>query len=213
MLRRLYDWTMAKATHPHAEWWLAAFAFAESSFFPIPPLPLLGLMCLAEPRKAVRFALITTIASVLGGLLGYAIGYFLYDTIGTTLINALGLTENFPRAACALRNYGAEIILVKGVTPIPYKLITITAGFIHLDLFTFIWASVVSRGALFLVVGTLFRIFGAPIKAFIDKYLVWVTGGFILVIIGGFFLASALTGGSSRSDACSGASAAVTTQS
>ena len=100
MLRRLYDWTMAKAAHPHAEWWLAAFSFVEASFFPIPPHPLLGLMCLAEPKKAIRFALIATLASVVGGLLGYAIGHFLYDTIGTQLLAVLGLTESFPRAAC-----------------------------------------------------------------------------------------------------------------
>ncbi|MEL0210767.1 MAG: DedA family protein, partial [Novosphingobium sp.] len=85
MLRRLYDWTMNKAAHPHAEWWLAWFACMEASFFPIPPHPLLGLMCLAEPRKAVRFAAVATVASVLGGLLGYAIGYGLYDTVGTQL--------------------------------------------------------------------------------------------------------------------------------
>lgn len=203
MLRRLYDWMMAKATHPHAAGWLAVFSFMESSFFPIPPHPMLGLMCLAEPQKAVRFAIITTLASVIGGLFGYAIGYFLYDSVGTTLLSWLGLTESFPQAACALREYGAEIILIKGATPIPFKLITITSGFIHLDLFTFIWASVASRALQFMAVGVLFRVFGAPIKAVIDKYLGWVTAAFLILLVGGFIAASMLSEGGHVSDACS----------
>ena len=203
MLRRLYDWTMAKAAHPHATWWLAAFAFMEASFFPVPPHPLLGLMCLAEPKKAIRFALIATVASVSGGLLGYAIGHFLYDSIGTSLLSALHLTHSFPPAACYLREYGAEIILVKGATPIPFKLITITAGFIGMNLVTFLWASIVSRGMMFLTVGVLFRIFGAPIKAFIDKYLGLVAIGFVALVVGGFLLVGMLGGGKSASDHCS----------
>src|SRR6478609_5078674 len=171
MLRKLYDWTLAKAAHPRAEWWLALFAFVEASFFPIPPHPLLGLMCLAEPRRAVRYALVATVASVLGGLLGYAIGHLLFDTVGQSLIDALGMHDSFPRAACYLREYGAEIIMVKGATPIPFKLLTITAGFIHMPLVPFVLASLVSRSISFLFVGVLFRLFGAPIKRFIDKYL------------------------------------------
>ena len=169
MLRRLYDWTMAKAAHPHAEWWLALFAFVEASFFPIPPHPLLGLMCLAEPKKAIRFALIATFASVAGGLLGYAIGHLLFDTVGTQLLALLGLSDSFPKAACYLREYGAEIIMIKGATPIPFKLLTLTAGFIAMPLVPFILASIVSRAISFMIVGVLFRLFGAPIKAFIDK--------------------------------------------
>ena len=163
MLRKLYDWTLHKAAHPHAEWWLAAFSFIEASFFPIPPHPLLGLMCLAEPGKAIRFAAIATISSVAGGLLGYAIGWGLYDTVGTELIAALGMTESFPVAACYLREYGAEIIMIKGATPIPFKLLTITAGFIQMNLASFIIASVVSRSISFMIVGVLFRLFGRPI--------------------------------------------------
>jgi membrane protein YqaA with SNARE-associated domain len=201
MLRRLYDWTMAKAADPRAEWWLALFAFVEASFFPIPPHPLLGIMCLAEPKKAIRFAVIATFASVLGGLLGYAIGHFLYDTIGTQLLALLGLTESFPRAACYLREYGAEIIMIKGATPIPFKLLTITAGFISMPLLTFIAASVVSRAISFMIVGVLFRLFGAPIKAFIDKYLGLATAGFVVVVIGGFIAATMLSGGSAEASA------------
>jgi membrane protein YqaA with SNARE-associated domain len=201
MLRRLYDWTMAKAAHPHAEWWLALFAFVEASFFPIPPHPLLGLMCLAEPKKAIRFALIATFASVAGGLLGYAIGHLLFDTIGTQLLALLGLTESFPKAACYLREYGAEIIMIKGATPIPFKLLTLTAGFIAMPLVPFILASIVSRAISFMIVGVLFRLFGAPIKAFIDKYLGLATAGFVAVVVGGFIAVAYLGGGTQELNA------------
>jgi membrane protein YqaA with SNARE-associated domain len=195
MLRKLYDWVLAKAAHPKAEWWLALFAFVEASFFPIPPHPLLGLMCLAEPRKAIRFAIIATLASVAGGMLGYAIGWGLYDTVGTQLLAVLGLTESFPVAACYLREYGVEILIVKGATPIPFKLLTITAGFIHMALIPFILASIVSRSISFMIVGVLFRLFGAPIKRFIDKYLGLVTVGFVVLVVGGFLALTFLEGG------------------
>jgi membrane protein YqaA with SNARE-associated domain len=203
MLRKLYDWTLHKAAHPHAEWWLAAFSFIEASFFPIPPHPLLGLMCLAEPGKAIRFSLIATVSSVAGGLLGYAIGWGLYDTVGTELIAALGMTESFPVAACYLREYGAEIIMIKGATPIPFKLLTITAGFIGMPLVPFILASVVSRSISFMIVGLLFRLFGAPIKRFIDKYLGLVTVGFVAAVLLGFVALAYVDGGdNAASDAC-----------
>jgi membrane protein YqaA with SNARE-associated domain len=201
MLRRLYDWTMAKAAHPHAEWWLALFAFVEASFFPIPPHPLLGLMCLAEPKKAVRFAVIATFASVAGGMLGYAIGHLLFDTVGTQLLALLGLSESFPKAACYLREFGAEIIMIKGATPIPFKLLTITAGFIAMPLVPFILASIVSRSISFMIVGVLFRMFGAPIKAFIDKYLGLATAGFVAVVVGGFIAVAYLGGDATETSA------------
>lgn len=195
MLRSLYDWTMAKAAHPHAVWWLAMFCFVEASFFPIPPHPLLGLMCLAEPRKAVKFAAVATFASVVGGLLGYAIGWGLYDTVGTQLLAWLGMTESFPVAACYLREYGAEIIMIKGATPIPFKLLTITAGFIHMALVPFILASIVSRSISFMIVGVLFRLFGASIKRFIDEYLGTATAIFLALLVGGFLAITLLSGG------------------
>jgi len=195
MLRKLYDWVLEKAAHPKAGWWLALFAFVEASFFPVPPHPLLGLMCLAEPRRAIRFAAVATLASVLGGLLGYAIGWGLYDTIGQWLLVKLGLAQSFPVAACYLREYGVEILIVKGATPIPFKLLTITAGFIHMPLVPFILASLVSRSISFMIVGVLFRLFGRPIKAFIDKYLGLVTVGFVVLVIGGFVLATMIEGG------------------
>ena len=206
MLRRLYEWTMAKAAHRHAEWWLALFAFVEASFFPIPPHPLLGIMCLAEPKKAVRFAAVATLASVAGGLLGYAIGYFLYDTLGTQILAALGLSQSFPRAACYLREYGAEIIMIKGATPIPFKLLTITAGFIAMPVWIFIGASIVSRSISFMIVGVLFRLFGAPIKAVIDRHLGKVTALFVLLVIAGFAAVTLLGGeGEETSHKCAAA--------
>lgn len=198
MLRRLYDWTMAKAAHPHAEWWLAAFAFMESSFFPIPPHPLLGLMCLAEPSKAIRFALITTVASVVGGLFGYAIGHFLYESVGAAIIAALGLGESFPKAACYLNAYDWQAILLGGMTPIPYKLLTITAGFAGMAFVPFILASIAGRGLIFMAVGILFRIFGAPIKAIIDQHFGKVTMLFGVLLVGGFAAAALLGGGAEK---------------
>ena len=210
MLRRLYTWTMAKAAHPHAAWWLAAFAFVEASFFPIPPHPLLGLMCLAEPRKAIRFAAIATLASVAGGVLGYAIGYGLYESVGIPMLKALGLAESFPRAACYLREYGVEIILLKGATPIPFKLLTITAGFIAMPLVPFILASIASRAFQFLLVGVLFRLFGAPSKAMIDKHLGKATALFAVLVVGGFVAVAMLSGRAKQtSEKCAHATMAV----
>ncbi|MET0239853.1 MAG: YqaA family protein [Sphingobium sp.] len=210
MLQRLYQWTLAKAAHRHAEFWLFAISFMESSFFPIPPHPLLGLMCLARPHKALRYGFICTAASVIGGLFGYTIGYFLFETVGQTLLHTLGLEKSFPIAACYLRQNAALIILAKGATPIPFKLITLTSGFIGLSLFTFLWASILSRGFQFMLVGFLFWKFGAPIKAFLEKYLVWVSIGFVVLVVGGFLAASALTGGHDKKpgDACSAATTA-----
>ncbi len=208
MLRRLYDWTLDKAAHPHAQWWLALFSFVEASFFPIPPHPLLGLMCLAEPKKALRFAAVATLASVAGGLLGYAIGWGLYDTLGTQVLAVLGLTESFPQAVCYLNEYGFWLFVAKGATPIPFKLLTITAGFMGMGLLLFLLGSLVSRAISFMIVGLLFQFFGAPIKRFIDKYLGLVTAGFIALVIAGFLALTLLGGGEGdAADTCS----AVTT--
>jgi membrane protein YqaA with SNARE-associated domain len=208
MLRKLYDWTMAKAAHPKAEGWLAAFSFIEASFFPIPPHPLLGLMCLAEPKKAIRFAVIATLASVAGGMLGYAIGWGLYDTIGTQLLAWLGLTESFPAAVCYLNEYGFWLFVAKGATPIPFKLLTITAGFMGMHLGLFLLGSLVSRSISFMIVGVLFRLFGAPIKRFIDKYLGWVTAGFVVLVIAGFVAVTFIGHGDDPADKCSSATMA-----
>ncbi len=208
MLRGLYEWTMQKAAHPHAQWWLALFAFVESSFFPIPPHPLLGLMCLAEPKKAVRFALIATAASVVGGMFGYAIGALLYDSIGLWLLNTLGYADIFPWAACTVNANGGWAVFTTASTPIPYKLMTITAGFVHMNFATFLIASIAGRGLIFMTVGVLFRLFGAPIKTFIDKYLVPLTTLFVVLVVGGFLLVTQLghhDDTSSANDPCANA--------
>lgn len=194
-LRALYEWTMEKAAHPHAQGWLALFCFIEASFFPIPPHPLLGLMCLAEPKKALRFGIIATLASVAGGLFGYFIGAMLFDSIGQWLLGAIGLTDSFPTAACYLKEYDWEAIIIAGSTPVPFKLLTISAGFVGMNLVTFVLASLVGRGMIFFTVGALFRIFGAPIKAFIDKYLGLVTTAFVLLVVGGVIVLTQLGGG------------------
>lgn len=206
MLRRLYDWTMSKAAGPFAEYWLALFAFVEASFFPIPPHPVLGLMCLARPERAIRYAIITTLASVTGGLLGYAIGHFAFALVGEKLLDVLHLTASFPYAACKLRGEAGFIaIIAKGATPIPFKLITITAGFIGMPIAKFLLASVISRSISFMIVGVLFRLFGAPIKAWIDKYLGLAVAGFIVLVVAGF-VAAAMLGGhkGAATDECTG---------
>ncbi|GAM03921.1 YqaA family protein [Novosphingobium sp. MBES04] len=197
MLRRLYDWTMAKASHRHAERWLAGVSFVESSFFPIPPHPLLGLMCLAEPKKAVRFAAITTLASVLGGVFGYLIGYFLYDLVGEPMLAALGLAESFPKVRCYFQAHGELAVLLGAMTPLPFKLLTIMAGFMEMNFLTFVISALVGRGVIFMTVGVLFRLFGAPIKAIIDKHLGKVTALFGVLLVGGFAVLS-LVGGSAK---------------
>lgn len=206
MLRKLYNWTLEKAAHPHAVGWLALISFVEASFFPIPPHPLLGLMCLAEPKKAIRFAIVCTIASVLGGLFGYAIGYFLYDTVGAAVLSAIGLAEEFPVAACHLRERDWEVIFLAGSTPVPFKLLTITAGFIEMALVPFILASIAGRALIFVTVGVLFRLFGAPIKRVIDEYLIAVTTAFAVLVIGGFLALSWLSDGDEAAqDRCASA--------
>jgi membrane protein YqaA with SNARE-associated domain len=171
-------------------------------------------MCLAHPKKAVRYALVATFASVLGGLLGYAIGHFLYDTLGAQLLSLLGLTEKFPKAACYLRQYGAEIIMVKGLTPIPFILLTITAGFISFPLPTFLGASLISRGAIFLFIGVLFRVFGPPIKMFLDRYLGIIAAACLAVLVSGY-VAISLLGGEAKatSEKCDTAAHSVSRQS
>ena len=205
-LRGLYDWTMEKASHSHAVGWLAFFCFVEASFFPIPPHPLLGLMCLAEPKKALRFGIVATLSSVAGGLFGYFIGWGLYDLVGQWLLGLLGLTDSFPQAACYLKQYDWEAIVIAGATPIPFKLLTITAGFIGMNLVTFTLASLAGRGMIFFTVGLLFRIFGAPIKAFIDKYLGLVTTAFVVLVVGGILVLTQFGGdGEDANDPCVGA--------
>lgn len=152
-------------------------------------------MCLAEPKKAIKFAAVATVSSVLGGIFGYGIGYFLYEAVGAWIIGLLGLTESFPVAACYIREQGAMAVFFAAGTPVPFKLMTITAGFIEMNLLTFVLAAVAGRALIFMVVGVLFQVFGAPIKRIIDKYLGWLTTLFVVLVVGGFIVFTQLAGG------------------
>jgi len=189
MLRRLYDWTMRLAGSRHAVPALAGVSFAESSFFPIPPDVILVPMALARPDRARYYALVCTVASVLGGLLGYAIGALLYDTVGAWLIQAYGYGERMEEFRHAYAAWGAWIILIKGLTPIPFKLVTIASGFAGYDLLWFVILSIITRGFRFFLVAELLRHYGEPIRDFIERRLNLVTTAFVLVIVGGFVIA------------------------
>lgn len=188
MLRRLYDWTMEKAASRNANGWLAGVSFAESSFFPLPPDLLLIPMVLANRKAAWKLAAICTVASVVGGIAGYMIGYFLYETIGRWVIDFYHLDAQFETLRRTFIEYGAEILIVKGMTPIPYKLLTITAGVAALDIWVFIGASLISRSMRFFLVAALLYWFGEPIRTFIEKRLTLVTSAFAVALIGGFLV-------------------------
>ena len=188
LLRRLYDWVMGLAARENALWALAAIAFIESSVFPIPPDVLLIPMVLAARQKAWRFAATCTIASVLGGLLGYAIGFYLYEGVGRPLLDFYGYAEKFADFQGRYNEWGAWIVFIAGVTPFPYKVITIASGVTQLDLPTFVVASVLARGLRFFLVAGLLWYWGEPIKEFIERYLGLLTVLFCVLLLGGFVL-------------------------
>ena len=188
MLRTLYDKVMRLAAHPHAVWWLAFISFLESSIFPIPPDVLLIPLVLADRRRAFRIAGICTVASVIGGWAGYAIGYELFELVGQRVIDFYHLNDSFTKFRTLVAENGLWIILVKGATPIPYKLITITAGLTHFDFWTFTGASIVTRGIRFYLLAVLLWYYGEPIRDFIERRLTLVTTGALVAIVGGFFL-------------------------
>lgn len=186
MLRRLYDWTMSMAGHRHAERALAGVSFIESSIFPIPPDVMLVPMVMAARDRAWRIAAICTIASVVGGLAGYAIGYFLYESIGKAILDFYGYTEQFTEFQALYNEWGFWIVAMAGFTPFPFKVITIASGVTQLDLLTFTLASVASRGARFYLMTWLLWRFGPPIRAFIEKNLALLTTLFFVLLFGGF---------------------------
>lgn len=192
MLKRVYDWTMEKAASKNATGWLAGVSFAESSFFPLPPDLLLVPMVIANRQAAWRLAAICTLASVIGGLFGYAIGYFLYETVGRWVIDFYHLTDKFEAMRQTFLDYGAEILIIKGMTPIPYKLLTITAGVAQLNLWVFVGASIISRSMRFFLVAALLYFFGEPVRAFIEKRLTLVTSAVAVALIGGFLVVKLL---------------------
>ncbi len=189
LLTRLYERTMALAASRHAVWALGVVSFAESSFFPIPPDVLLVPMVLANRARARWLALWCTITSVAGGVLGYAIGALLYESVGQWLMNLYGHSEGVEEFRAAYAAYGAWIILLKGLTPIPYKIVTIASGFAGYDFFLFLVLSLITRGLRFIIVAELLRYYGAPIQNFIEKRLGLVTLGLLVIIVGGFVLA------------------------
>lgn len=186
MLKRLYEWTLEKAGHRHAERWLGAISFAESSFFPIPPDIMLIPMCLAKPERAFRYALVCTIASVLGALLGYAIGYFLFETVGQAILDFYGLGDRFESFAAQFNDQGWIIVLLAGFTPLPFKVITIAAGATAMPLYILIAAAVIARSARFFLVAALLWKFGEPVKRIIDRHFGLLTTAVAIVGIGGF---------------------------
>lgn len=185
-LRALYDWTLALAGHRRAEWALGLISFLESSIFPIPPDVMLMPMVLAARQRAWRLATICTLASVLGGLAGYGIGLFLFDTIGQPILDFYGYAEKFTRFQESYNAYGAWIVFGAGFSPIPYKVFTIAAGVARISVATFFIASAVSRGARFLLVAGLLYRFGPPIRRFIDRHLWWLSILFVALLIAGF---------------------------
>ena len=186
MLRRLYDWTMDLAAKPNAMLWLAVLAFAESSFFPIPPDVLIIPMVLAAPTRAWRIVAVATAASALGGLAGYAIGLFVFETLGRPILDFYGYFDKFERFQDWYREWGGWIVFAGGFSLIPYKVITIASGSVNLDLATFTVVSVISRGARFLLVAALLWRFGPPIRAFIERWLGPLTLAFVLLLVLGF---------------------------
>ncbi len=186
MIKRLYDWTLEKAQSPACEKWLAGVAFAESSFFPIPVDLMLIPMVLADRLKAWRLATIALIASVLGGMAGYAIGALLFEAIGQPILDFYGYGDKFAAFQQSYIEYGILIVLVAGFTPIPFKVVTITSGAVAMNPLVFFLVAIPARGARFFLVAGLLWKFGTPIRTFIEERLGLVLTAFAILGIGGF---------------------------
>ena len=188
MLKRLYDRTISLAEHPRALWLLAIVSFAESSVFPIPPDVLMIPMILARPSRAWLVALVALVSSVLGGLLGYAIGALAYEQVGQPILESLGKGDAMEAFSTRFNDFGFWAVLTAGVTPFPYKVITIMSGWTGMPLITFIATSILARGLRFFLVAALLWKFGAPVRDFIERRLGLVTIVFIVLLFGGFYL-------------------------
>jgi membrane protein YqaA with SNARE-associated domain len=185
MLRRIYDWCIAAADKPYALWLMGAVSFAESSFFPVPPDVMLIPMSLARPQRAWLYALVCTVTSVAGGVVGYAIGALLYDSVGQWLIQLYGYGDKVEAFRASYAEYGAWIILLKGLTPIPYKIVTITSGFADYNIWLFVLFSVIARGGRFFIVAILLNRYGTWIRKTIEKRLgLWVALGTGVLVLG-----------------------------
>ena len=186
MIDRLYSRTLAMAAHRHAMLAMALISFAESSFLPLPPDFLLVPMTLAQPRRAWLIATVCTVTSVLGGYVGYAIGYFVFDALGRPLFEFYHMMDKYEAFKAAFAEWGAWIIVIKGLTPIPFKLVTIASGAAKFDLLTFTMASLVSRSLRFFLLAALLWRFGDPIRDFIERRLMLVTSMIAAALVGGF---------------------------
>ncbi|MBU2532499.1 MAG: DedA family protein [Alphaproteobacteria bacterium] len=186
MIRRLYDWVMGLAGHPRASLWLFIVAFMESSFFPIPPHIMLIPMVLADRSKAWWHATVVTVGSVLGGIAGYVIGYALFDQIGKPVLDFYGMGEKFATFAQSYNEFGAWIVFTAGVTPFPYKVITIASGATALNFWVFMIASIAARSLIFFVIAGLLYFFGQPIRDFIERRLGLMFTIFLVLLFGGF---------------------------
>lgn len=192
MLQRAYNWILSFANHPYAIWILGTVSFAESSFFPLPPDPLYVAMLLARRDKTWQLAIVCTVTSVVGGWLGYLIGYGLYETLGELILHTYGLQSSFDKFQDSFNEWGFWIVALKGLTPIPYKVVTIACGVTGLDFTTFTIASFIARGFRFFMLATLFWYFGPPLKEYIDKNLTFVTFASLSALVGGFGIIYAL---------------------
>lgn len=184
MLRKLYDQVLRLAAGRHATASLAAVSFAESSFFPVPPDVMLAPMVFAKPEKAYFYATVCTVASVLGGILGYAIGYFL-TPVGEAILRFTGHADGMPQMQAWYDQYGVWVILAKGLTPIPFKLVTIASGVLHYAFLPFVIACVATRAARFFIVAALIKKFGPQIQPVIEKRLALFTVLFVVLLVGG----------------------------
>lgn len=187
-LRTMYDWVLQWADRPGGPWALVVVAFSESSFFLVPPDVLLIPLCLGAPDRALFFALLCTAASVVGGMFGYLLGAVAYDSVGRPLLELYGAMESFSRLQEWYQTYDAWAVGVAGFTPIPYKLFTITAGFFGLEFPIFVLASIVGRGGRFFIVAGLLRLFGEPMREFIDRWFNWLTVALAVLLLGGFLV-------------------------
>ncbi len=187
-LKKTYNWTLEKAQHKNAKWYLSLISFAESSFFPIPPDILLIPMALASKARALFYAFMCTLFSVLGGILGYAIGYFFYNSVGIYIVDFYHLENSFNIFENYYKEFGILIVLGAGITPFPYKFITIASGVFGLNIFLFIIVSIIGRGLRFYLIAILLYFFGKKIKLIIDKYFNILTIVFFILLVGSVFI-------------------------
>jgi membrane protein YqaA with SNARE-associated domain len=192
MFRALYDWTLRLAGHRHADRYMAAVSFCESSFFPIPPDVMLVPMILARRDQAYWIATICTVASVLGGMFGYAIGYFLYESVGQWLIQLYGMASKMDQFRQWYADWGAAIILIKGLTPIPFKLVTIASGLAEFNFLIFVITATITRAARFFIIAFLLKRFGAPVQRVLEERLNLIGWVVLAALIGGFALVALL---------------------